>query len=45
MPLGTCSFALLPFWRFDDKGGDCVLLGCFVGFAWDGTQACPSIDL
>ena len=25
---GTCSIALFPFWRFDAKGGEVVLLGC-----------------
>ena len=35
--LGTVSIAFLPFWCFDAKGGEVVLLGSLtVGFAWDG---------
>ena len=28
------SIALFPFWRFDAKRGEVVLLGLRVGFAW-----------
>jgi hypothetical protein len=34
--LGTCSFALFPFWHFDAKGGEVVLLGISVGFVGVG---------
>ena len=36
--LGTSSIALLPFWCFDAKGGEVVLLGLSVGFAWVGRK-------
>ena len=30
------SIALVPFWRLDAKGGEVVLVGFSVGFAWVG---------
>jgi hypothetical protein len=37
--LWDASIALLPFWRFDAKGGEVVLLGR--GFAWVGRKHLP----
>ena len=33
MTFGLCSIALFPFWRFDAKRGEVVLVGLPLGFA------------
>jgi hypothetical protein len=38
------SIALLPFWRFDAKGGEVVLLG-FVDLQGSGASTCLSVVL
>ena len=37
--LGACSIALFPFWHFDAKGGEVVLLGVSVGICKGRAQA------
>jgi len=43
--LGACSIALFPFWRFDAKGGEGVLLGVSVGICKGRAQARFSLYL